>query len=128
MSSKKILSGDCKNHLYSMVSIMLSLILGYGLNHCITFIPPSLFGMMLLALGLRLGWVSAIKIEHSINWVIKNMGVCFVPAGVGIMEHFELIKHDGPIMLLLTIISTFMLMFIVGWGYQKYSMRTALND
>ncbi len=116
-----------KHHLYSLVAIMLCLAAGYIVNTVITFIPPSLFGMIILAMGLKLEWISAHAIEQSVNWVIKHMGVCFVPAGVGIMEHFELIKHDGPVMLLLTVLSTLLLMFIVAWLYQKHTAKGSSN-
>ena len=106
------------HHLYSVLAVTLCLAMGYAINTVITFIPPSLFGMVILAFGLRIEWIKPEKIQSTINWIIKNMGVCFVPAGVGIMEHFHLIQHDGPVMLLLIVFSTLLLMFIVGWLYQ----------
>ena len=106
------------NHLYSVFAVTLCLAAGYAINAVITFIPPSLFGMVILAFGLRIEWIKPDKLNSTINWIIKNMGVCFVPAGVGIMEHFHLIQHDGPVMLLLIVFSTLLLMVIVGWLYQ----------
>jgi holin-like protein len=123
MSQTNLLSRRFNDHLYSLACIFTCLACGYGINQFITFIPPSLFGMVILAFGLKISLISADKLEFSVSWIIKHMGVCFVPAGVGIMEHFELIKHDGPLMLLLTIFSTFLLMYMVGWLYQKLNRQ-----
>ncbi|WP_286267048.1 CidA/LrgA family protein [Thalassotalea atypica] len=111
------------NHLYSVFAIGGSLAVGYGINMIVTLIPPSLIGMIVLATGLKLNWIDAEKLKATIAWIIKHMGVCFVPAGVGVMEHFNLLKHDGPVMLLLAISSTLLLMFIVGWLYQRHTLK-----
>ena len=107
-------------YLYSIVAIFLCLFAGYGLNIVLPIIPPSLFGMMILAVSLMMGWLNAQYFEATVTWIIRHMGVCFVPAGVGVMEHFQLIKTDGPWMIAITVITTFLLMFIVGWLFQRY--------
>ena len=107
-------------YVYSGCAILLCLAAGYGFNALISIIPPSLFGMMVLAFSLVSGWLNPHYLEATIAWIIRNMGVCFVPAGVGIMDHFELIKTDGPIMMAITIVTTFLLMFMVGWIFQTY--------
>lgn len=57
--------------------------------------------------------------KSSIEWAIRNMTVCFIPAGVGIINHFELIKHHGISMMLVIIISTFILLTFVGYFFEK---------
>ena len=52
------------------------------------------------------------------------MGVCFVPAGVGIINHLELVKEFGVVIVAITFASTFILLTIVGLYYQRY----AVND
>ena len=110
-------------YVYSGCAILLCLAAGYGLNTLISIIPPSLFGMMVLAFSLVSGWLNPHYLEATIAWIIRNMGVCFVPAGVGIMDHFELIRTDGPIMMAITIVTTFLLMFVVGWIFQRMGAK-----
>jgi holin-like protein len=44
-----------------------------------------------------------------------------VPAGVGIMNHFELIKQFGITIVMITFVTTFLLMTIVGLHYQRHA-------
>lgn len=85
----------------------------------VVLIPPSLYGMLILAAGLHFNIFNPEKMEASITWVIRNMGVCFVPAGVGIMNYFDLIQASGVQVLAFTIVTTIVLMILVGWSYQK---------
>ena len=107
------------NHLYSLGAIALCLLLGYGINWLIDFLPASLYGMLALPLGLQLGVIDTKRMQQTIDWIIKNMGVCFVPAGVGIMEHQQLIQSYGIAITVLIIISTLLLILVVGFFYQR---------
>ena len=93
--------------------------MGYVVHFFVVLIPPSLYGMLILAAGLHFNIFNAEKMETSITWIIRNMGVCFVPAGVGIMNYFDLIKASGVQVLIFTIATTIVLMVLVGWSYQK---------
>lgn len=75
--------------------------------------------MFYMAMGLHWGLFNASKMEQTVNWIIKHMGVCFVPAGVGIMNYFDLIQSTGLQILLFTIASTIAIMVMVGMWYQK---------
>lgn len=105
--------------LYSLLIILLCLGGGYLTHLVVDLIPPSLYGMFYLATGLHLGIFSAAKMESTINWIIRHMGVCFVPAGVGIMNYFGLIQHSGLQILLFTIATTIAIMVLVGAWYQR---------
>ena len=48
------------------------------------------------------------------------MGVCFVPAGVGIINHLDLIKQHGIAIVAITFVTTFVLLTVVGLHYQRY--------
>jgi holin-like protein len=53
------------------------------------------------------------------------MGVCFVPAGVGIINHLDLIKQHGLAIVAITFSTTFILLTVVGLHYQRYEIRNA---
>ena len=104
--------------LYSLIAISSCLLLGYGINWLVSIIPASLYGMFIMAVGLKINLINADKMAVSINWIIKHMGVCFVPAGVGIMEHVGILKIHGVVLISLTIVTTIVLMVVVGHLFQ----------
>jgi len=106
------------NAAYSILAISICLMMGYAINFFVDIIPASLYGMFLMALGLKSAVISADKVACTIDWIIKNMGVCFVPAGVGVMEHFGLLKLHGTALITLTVFSTLILMLVVGFLFQ----------
>ena len=55
------------------------------------------------------------------------MGVCFVPAGVGIINHFELIKHHGLAIVFIIFITTFILLSFVGIVFEYVLNRDKNN-
>lgn len=107
------------NALYTITFIFLSLLIGYGLHTTIGGLPASLYGMIVFTGLLHFKICSALKIKTTINWAIRNMGVCFVPAGTGIINHFQLIKTHGLALVSITFITTFLLLSFVGVVFQR---------
>ena len=91
-------------------------------------LPGSLYGLMLFTLTLHVRIFDADRIKDSVVWGVKHMGVCFVPAGVGIMNHFDLIRQFGITIVMITFITTFILLTIVGLHYQRYANDQDDND
>ena len=100
------------------MAILASLLIGKLLAHFAGGLPASLYGMIVFSLMLHFKIFDAEKIEQAISWIIANMGVCFVPAGVGIINHFELIKHHGITIVAIIFITTFILLTSVAYTYQ----------
>jgi len=107
------------NALYTLLSVGSSLLIGYALHALYSGFPASLYGMITFAGLLHSGLIKAAKIEASIAWVLRNMGVCFVPAGVGIINHFQLIKQHGFTLIAIIFITTFLLLTVVGVAFQR---------
>lgn len=105
---------------YSAVAIALSLALGKGLYYLLGGLPGSLYGMIILNFLLHFQIVSAVRLKSSIDWAIRNMGVCFVPAGVGIINHFDLVAQHGIAIVGIIFLTTFIVISIVGLLTQKY--------
>lgn len=110
--------------LYAILSLLLCLACGYGVNSLLGGLPPSLYGMAILTIALQMKWIDADKLNELVAWAIRHMGVCFVPAGVGIIEHGELIKRHGLAIVAITFITTFLILSFVGIIYQKYEIKT----
>ncbi|MFD2166947.1 CidA/LrgA family protein [Thalassotalea euphylliae] len=108
---------------YSLFLIFFCLGLGYATHAFVDIIPPSLYGMFYLAIGLQLELFNAKKMDATVNWIIKHMGVCFVPAGVGIMNYGDLVVTHGISIFLFTVVTTVLLMILVSWSYSRLQTR-----
>lgn len=114
------------NILYATLSLLICLGCGYGVNYLLGGLPPSLYGMAILTIALQLKLINADKLSALIAWGLRHMGVCFVPAGVGIIEHGNLIKQHGLAIVAITFITTFLILTFVGVIYQQHERKTAI--
>lgn len=103
-----------KNLFYTLFAISFCLLLGKGLFVWLDILPASLYGMLFYCLFLQLSWVDEHKVSQTNTWLIKNMGICFVPAGVGVIEHLDLLQQYGINIIVIIFISTFILLSIIG--------------
>lgn len=104
-----------KNFCYTLLAIAFSLALGKLTHALVAGLPASLYGMIFYCVFLQLNWFDVNKVSQANLWLVKHMGVCFVPAGIGIINHFELIKQHGIALISITFFSTFILLTLVGW-------------
>lgn len=109
------------NALYSIFAILSCVALGRVCAFYAPLLPSSLYGLIIFTFALHFQLFKADKIKSSVIWCIKNMAVCFVPAGVGIMNHFELVKQFGITIVAITFLTTFLLLTLVGLHYQRYA-------
>lgn len=108
--------------LYSIFAIFSCLALGKLCAYFAPILPGSLYGLIIFTLTLHCRLFDADKIKSSVVWCLKHMGVCFVPAGVGIINHFELIKQFGIAIVAITFATTFILLTVVGLHYQRHAI------
>ena len=111
-----------------MFAILSCLALGKLCAFYAPFLPGSLYGVILFTLTLHVRFFDADRIKDSVVWGVKHMGVCFVPAGVGIMNHFELINQFGITIVMITFVTTFILLTLVGLHYQRYANADENDD
>ncbi|XQW85781.1 CidA/LrgA family protein [Thalassotalea piscium] len=112
------------NIVYAILALLICLACGYAIEWLVGGLPPSLYGMAVLTIALQSKWIDADRLNASVAWGIRHMGVCFVPAGVGIIEHQDLIKTHGIAIVGITFITTFLLLSLVGLIYQGYEKRS----
>lgn len=77
-------------------------------------IPASIYGLVLLFLSLLFGIVRLPDVRESARFLIEIMPLMFIPAGVGLIESWELL---GPILVpvcLIMVVSTVLVMGISG--------------
>ena len=117
MSFKK---SELFNAAYSVFALISCVIVGRLLAYYIPMLPGSLYGLIVFTLTLHFRLFDADRIKTTVIWSIKHMGVCFVPAGVGIINHLNLIKQHGIAIVAITFVTTFVLLTVVGLHYQRY--------
>lgn len=81
-------------------------------------IPGSIIGMLLLAFSLRFRIVKPHWIESLADFLCANLGFFFVPAGVGVMKCFGIIKAEWWPIVMATLLSTVIIIATTGWAHQ----------
>jgi holin-like protein len=82
-------------------------------------IPGSVLGMGLLLAALGAGVVRLAWIEEGAELLLAHLALFFIPAGVGVMVHFDLLKAQWLPVVVAMVVSTFVVMAVTGWveGY-----------
>lgn len=80
-------------------------------------VPSSIIGMLFLAASLKAGWVRLESVDKVADFGQKS-GILFVPAGVGVMRCFGIIRDQWIPIVGATIISTFIIIAVTGWIHQ----------
>ena len=81
-------------------------------------VPSSIIGMVSLAAALRLRWVRLMWVDKVADFLVRNLGFFFVPAGVGVMRCFVIISREWVAIVAATIVSTFIIIAVTGWTHQ----------
>lgn len=77
-------------------------------------IPGSVFGMLVLFLALETKVLKLDDVKEVGAFLLGNLSILFVPAGVGIMVNFTAIKDVWYILALVSLVITALTMGIVG--------------
>lgn len=68
-------------------------------------IPGPVIGMLLLLLALRWQMVR-LPVASCAGFLLSHLSLLFVPVGVGVMTHMDLLEHFGVRMLAVVVLST----------------------
>lgn len=77
-------------------------------------IPASIYGMLLLFTGLATGIIPLNKVKETGNFLIEIMPVMFIPAGVGLMSSFGILRPMLIPVSLITVITVITVMLAAG--------------
>jgi hypothetical protein len=92
-----------KEIMYILIFSLIGELLSKGLK---LPIPGSVIGMIILFIFLELKFLKMKKIEKVGEFLLENLGILFVPAGVGIMSKFNFIKEIWLSFFLIAIFTT----------------------
>lgn len=70
--------------------------------------------MVLLFLALQFNWVRVEQVDDVGTWLTDNMGIFFVPAGVGLMSNFGVLANTWWQLLIIMAVTTILMMGFVG--------------
>ncbi|MBQ2614060.1 MAG: CidA/LrgA family protein [Clostridia bacterium] len=88
--------------------LFLLCIIGEILSALLPFpLPAGVLCMVLLFLGLSCHIIQIDVLRESADFMLKNMAFFFIPASVGIVEYYPLIKHTWLPLLIICILATF---------------------
>lgn len=68
--------------------------------------PASIISMLLLLLSLLLGWMKPKQIEGISQFLLSNMAFFFIPAGVSIIEKYELLRGNILSLIIVCVLTT----------------------
>ena len=89
--------------------------LGEMLHYIIPLpIPPSIYGLVLLFAALQRKWIKVKDIREVSTFLIAVMPVMFIPAAVGLVDSWNLIKSHIAAYIIVTVLSTFIVMGTAG--------------
>ena len=81
-------------------------------------LPSSIIGMLLLTLFLHLDWIKLHWIQEMSNFLVANLGFFFIPPGIALMLYFDIIAQQFWPIVIATVVSTLLVLFITGWVHQ----------
>ncbi|SFB83138.1 CidA/LrgA family protein [Butyrivibrio sp. YAB3001] len=93
--------------------------LGEILKICLPFpIPASIYGMVLLFIGLLSGVVKLKDVKETGVFLIEIMPVMFIPAGVGLMTSWSNLRAILLPVSIITVVTIITVMLATGWVSQ----------
>jgi holin-like protein len=79
---------------------------GEGLTDALNLpFPGPVTGLMLLLVALRWAWVR-VPVQAAAELLLAHLSLLFVPVGVGVITHVELVARHGPQLIAVIVAST----------------------
>ncbi len=78
-------------------------------------IPGNVIGMGLLLVALLLGWIEEKWVQEASELLLSHLALLFVPAGVGVMVYFDLLRREWLAISVALVVSSFAVMAVTGW-------------
>jgi putative effector of murein hydrolase LrgA (UPF0299 family) len=82
-------------------------------------LPGPVVGMALLFIGLLVRGEIPAGLDRMADGLLSNLSLLFVPAGVGVMVHAELIGAEFLPIAISLFLSTFVTILVTAWVMQK---------
>lgn len=100
--------------LFSLLGEVLSILIAP-----VVAIPGSVIGMILLFFALHFNLIKVEQVDEVGTWLTDNMGIFFVPAGVGLMTNFDILADVWWQLLIVVLVTVIVLLGLVGRTVQS---------
>ena len=87
-------------------------------------LPGPVIGMLLLFIGLLVRGGIPQGLEKMAGALLSNLSLLFVPAGVGVMLHADLLGREVLPIALSLVFSTLITLIVTGWVMQRLGRRS----
>lgn len=91
-------------------------------------IPASIYGIILLFCLLEFKILPLKAVKETGDFLVSIMQLMFIPAAVGLLEAWDVIRPNWPAYILITLISTFVVLFISGRMTQAVIRRVRAKE
>ncbi|WP_028303798.1 CidA/LrgA family protein [Oceanospirillum maris] len=85
--------------------------------------PGPVVGMVLLLVGLMINGGVPTGVRQASEGLLTYLALLFVPAGVGLMVHYQLIAADGIVIITTLIVSTAVTLLVTGLVLNKLAAK-----
>ena len=77
-------------------------------------VPASIYGLLVMLIGLRKKWIPLEAVEEVSIFLIDIMPLMFIPAAVGLLDSWGILRPILVPFLVITLLSTIIVMIITG--------------
>lgn len=84
--------------------------------------PASVIGMILLFGVLLIGWLKIEHIQEKSDFLLSNMAFFFVPAGVNVMNYFDILRSSAIALIVICILTT-----IITFAATAFSVKLTIQ-
>ena len=97
---------------------------GEGLVHLLGLpFPGPVIGLVLLLVALRVTWIRE-PVAAAAEFLLAHLSLLFVPVGVGVITHLDLVSRYGPQLLAVIVLSTWIGMAVTAVVLRGLMPRT----
>ena len=87
------------------------------------FVPGSVLGMVFLFLALQLKWIKEAQVDTPAKALTDNMGLFFIPAGVGLMAQMDTVRENWWVILVAVLVSSVLVIASVAYIQEHMERR-----
>lgn len=81
-------------------------------------LPPSVIGLLILFGALQTGVIKLETVQALAKVLLDYLVLMVVPACISIMQYLDIIRRDAWILVVATVISTFLVLIVTGKSYE----------
>lgn len=81
-------------------------------------LPPSVIGLLILFGALQAGVIKIETVQTLAKVLLDYLVLMVVPACISIMQYLDIIRRDAWILVVATVISTFLVLIVTGKSYE----------